>query len=94
MRRLSQILIESCCDRVKDSVKGGLADDMDPGSFNQKALMKGIHVELEHTDDILTAMEIAMDHLSEDPDYYKKISAIESGSDPREITSMRSSMMS
>jgi hypothetical protein len=38
--------------------------------------MKGIHVELEHTKDIETAKEIAMDHLAEDPEYYEKLSQV------------------
>jgi len=38
--------------------------------------MNGIKVELEHTDDIYIAREIAMDHLAEDPDYYNKLKKI------------------
>jgi hypothetical protein len=60
-----------------DSLPGGLADKKNPKEFDQEQLMKGIHVEFEHTDDILTAMEIAMDHLTEDKDYYKKLEKIE-----------------
>jgi len=79
MKSFKQILVETCFDdRLKDTIKGGLADKYDPGKFNQKELMKGIHVELEHTKDILQAMEIAMDHLTEDPEYYEKLSSIES----------------
>lgn len=40
--------------------------------------MRGIKVELEHTDDVFTALEIAMDHLTEDPKYYEKLKTIES----------------
>ena len=62
--------------RMKDSLPGGKADNMDPSQFDQHELMKGIHVEFEHTNDILQAMEISMDHLSEDPMYYKKLATI------------------
>ena len=40
-------------------------------------LSKGIKVEKEHTSEIGTAKEIAMDHISEDPNYYTKLKTIE-----------------
>lgn len=40
-------------------------------------LIKGLKVEMEHTDDIDKAKEIAMDHLAEDPNYYTKLRRIE-----------------
>lgn len=39
-------------------------------------LKKGIKIEHEHTKDNNTARKIAMDHLSEDPDYYTKLADI------------------
>jgi hypothetical protein len=39
---------------------------------------KGVKVEKEHTSDINIAKEIAMDHLMEDPNYYTKLTKIES----------------
>jgi len=39
--------------------------------------MHGMHTELEHGSDVVTAMEIAMDHLAEDPNYYIKLQTIE-----------------
>ena len=59
-----------------EKVVGGKADNMNPANFDQKELLKGIRVEFEHTNDTATALEIAMDHLSEDPDYYKKLATI------------------
>jgi len=44
----------------------------------KKELVKGVKTELEHTDSIKIAMEIAKDHLYEDPHYYTKLSKIES----------------
>jgi hypothetical protein len=61
----------------EDKIPGGKADDMCPSKFDQKELMKGIHVEFEHTNDIMIAMEIAMDHLLEDEEYYQKLSLID-----------------
>jgi len=43
-------------------------------------LVKGIKVEMEHTEDVEIAKEIAMDHLAEDPNYYTKLKKIEESS--------------
>lgn len=40
-------------------------------------LQQGIQVELEHTSDIKVAKEIALDHLSERPDYYEQLKKVE-----------------
>lgn len=69
MKTLMQIL-------EQEKIVGGKADNMDPSKFDQKELIKGIHVEFEHTNDVKVAMEIAMDHLVEDPNYYKKLATI------------------
>lgn len=61
----------------KDRLKGGKADKKCPKDFNQKALKQGMKVEREHTTDRDIAMEIAMDHLSEDKQYYRKLAKME-----------------
>lgn len=61
----------------RDRLPGGLADKKSPADFDAQALNKGLRVELEHTSDRTTAMEIAMDHLTEDPKYYDKLEKIE-----------------
>ena len=48
-------------------------------------LNKGIDVEMEHTSNHDTATEIALDHLGEDPDYYKKLADIDSGHSFEEV---------
>lgn len=55
----------------KDEMAGGKADNKTPKDFDKKQLEAGIKVEMEHTGDKQKAREIAMDHLTEDPDYYK-----------------------
>jgi hypothetical protein len=76
-----------------DKIKGGLSDKLlildivkkhFKDSFTKEnikdildQLKMGIDVEMEHTDDPSVAFEIAMDHLSEMPDYYSKLSTIE-----------------
>lgn len=51
---------------------GKTADDFDPDD-----LAEGQEVEMEHTGDAVLARLIAMDHLTEDPDYYEKLRLIE-----------------
>jgi hypothetical protein len=61
----------------EDRISGGLADKKKPKDFDPVQLKTGIKVEMEHTSDRAIAQEIAMDHLTEDPDYYKKLKTIE-----------------
>ena len=60
-----------------DKIKGGFADDCDESIFNSEQIQKGIKVEMEHTDDIEVAKEIAMDHLCENSKYYDDLEKIE-----------------
>lgn len=60
-----------------DKLKGGQADKKQPKDFDKDQLAVGAAHEMEHTKDKTMAQEIAMDHLSEDPDYYKKLKGIE-----------------
>lgn len=56
---------------MEDKIEGGLADDKSTSDFCPKQLAMGLEVEMrEHTDDPKVALEIAMDHLVEDPNYY------------------------
>lgn len=70
-----------------NQIKGGLADnkslsdiakhhEYDLNKLKQQ-LEKGIEAELEHTSEKDVAIEIAMDHLWEDPEYYEKLATIE-----------------
>jgi uncharacterized protein DUF5661 len=47
-----------------------------PSEFDPEQLAVGTTVELEHTKVPEIAMRIAMDHLTEDPDYYRKLRAL------------------
>lgn len=70
----------------KDKIPGGLADKKKPADFNTSALKQGKKVESEHTSDKAIAQEIAMDHLTEDKKYYKKLKEVEK-KDMIEVTS-------
>ena len=63
--------------QANEKIPGGLAKGKKPEDFNADALAKGQDVEMEHTDDPNVAREIAMDHLTEDEDYYDKLETIE-----------------
>lgn len=62
---------------VGDELDGGLADDNSPKDFDAEQLAIGLKVEMEHTNDPLIAIEIAMDHLKEIPDYYTRLDQME-----------------
>jgi len=69
-------LIEWNPDEYSNRIPGGIADQMVPSQFEESDLVDGIRIEMEHTNDLYIAREIAMDHLAEDPDYYKKLKRI------------------
>lgn len=73
---------------TEENLEGGVSDKLSMGdlakkhkvdiTYLRKQLERGIKTEMEHTRSKKTAKEIAMDHLSEDPKYYVKLSKIES----------------
>ncbi len=64
-------------DIAKKHDKKGYYHIEDMVKFLKKQLDKGIKIEKEHTNNDLMAKEIAMDHLSEDPNYYTNLKQIE-----------------
>lgn len=65
------------CGKWHDHLHGGKADKMQPWMFKKASLKEGMTHEMEHTTNKKIATEIAMDHLAEDPKYYKKLKRIE-----------------
>ena len=73
--------------KEEEKLKGGKADRMSLNKIAEKhkvplidiakQFIKGHNVELEHTKDKFKASEIVMDHLTEDPKYYDKLSKVE-----------------
>jgi hypothetical protein len=51
-------------------LQGGVGDGKSPLEFDSDQVIKGLEVEKEHSDDPLAAIEIVLDHLTEDPEYY------------------------
>lgn len=68
----------------KQKLKGGKGDKLTPDQVNYFEFRKGWQCELEHTDDIDKAKEIALDHLAEDPMYYTRLEMIETKSKKKE----------
>ena len=64
--------VQEIVDNFYSTLPGGEAEGLDPHDFELESIKKGIAVELEHTTDPNVALEIAMDHLAEDEDYYEK----------------------
>lgn len=58
-----------------DLLPGGKADRRSPSDFDKNELRMGVRHEMEHTNDRKKALEIAMDHLTEDPHYYSDMKA-------------------
>lgn len=56
-----------------DQMAGGNGDAAAPTDFPFEDVLFGVNVEMEHTSDVRKALEIALDHLAERPDYYKKL---------------------
>ena len=75
----SKEALEKLIQNYQDSLPGGKADARSPKDFDSHQLMLGVDVELEHTDDPKVALEIAIDHLTEDSKYYTKLQKMESG---------------
>lgn len=69
-------LIGFAATRGPRPLAGGRAAGRKPSDFDRAQLRRGTKVEMEHTTDPSVAREIAMDHLAEDPDYYKKLATI------------------
>lgn len=61
-----------------DVIKGGKADENSVIDFKPNQILKGMEVEMEHTSDPRIALEITMDHLIENEDYYDYLEDMES----------------
>lgn len=67
-----------------DVIKGGKADEKSVIDFKPDQILKGMKVEMEHTSDPRIALEITMDHLTENEDYYDYLEDMESKFDNKE----------
>lgn len=58
-------------------LRGGRSDGHHINEYDKKQIEMGIKVELEHTRDPKVALQIALDHLEEYPDYYTRLKRME-----------------
>jgi len=89
--------------KEQDELEGGIGDEMTLKKISKihrvnlsdlvDEFSKGVNVEKEHTDELKTAMEIAMDHLSEDPNYYSKLKKIETNEEEIEVKAVTKKQM-
>lgn len=63
--------------KAENLLVGGAGDKKKPSDFPKGVLEDAIKHEMEHTSNSGVAEEIAIDHLTEDVDYYKKLKKIE-----------------
>lgn len=68
-KKISSSLEDEFVDYLRSQ---GVSQEQDNSDFCPLQLAVGVLVETEHTDDFNTAVEIAKDHLAEDPGYYGK----------------------
>lgn len=78
---------------MKNTIKGGKSDKLSLKDIADKfkvsvdkiksQLQKGVKIESEHTSDKEKATEIAMDHISEFPDYYDRLEKMEKGANKK-----------
>lgn len=64
---------EDILNEQVNTLTGGVGDATAQSDVNPVELSMGQTVEMEHTTDPDIATEIALDHLSEDPEYYTKL---------------------
>ena len=75
MTKIIQTFTDFGNRKWRDRLDGGKADGKTPEDFPDEDISIGRKVQREHTSNPDIATEIAMDHLSEDPDYYDKLIA-------------------
>lgn len=79
--------------KEQEELEGGIGDEMTLKKLSKKHGVSlweivsqfdmGVEVEREHTNDLKKAIEIAIDHLTEDPKYYQKLNSIEKKQEPK-----------
>ena len=70
-------IMKSKAKKAKELIPYGRAKGMKPSDFDPNQIEKGKEIELEHTNNPNLAREIAMDHLTEIPNYYTHLEEME-----------------
>jgi len=72
-----EALIKKIDEMDSDGDGPGLHRHVSDNDFDRKELLMGIEVEYEHTEDMEIAKQLSKDHLSEIPDYYTRLHAMQ-----------------
>lgn len=72
-KTFSEQLVNHQTLKSNNKISGGVSDSTSPHHINPVELAMGVAVEMEHTTDEKVAAEIALDHLSKEPNYYSKL---------------------
>jgi hypothetical protein len=62
---------------MTEVLKGGKGDNRSLKDFDKEQIQMGLDVEMEHTSTPSIALEIVLDHLSENPEYYTYLKDME-----------------
>ncbi len=57
-------------EEAGEMIPGGKGEGKSALEFDPEQILMGMRVEMEHTDDPMIALEITIDHLTENPEYY------------------------
>ena len=57
-------------EETGEVIPGGDGEGKSATDFDPEQILMGMRVEMEHSDDPMYALEITIDHLTEDPEYY------------------------
>ncbi len=57
-------------EEAGELIPGGKGEGKSPTEFSPEQILMGMKVEMEHTEDPMISLEITLDHLAEDPEYY------------------------
>jgi len=57
-------------EEAGEMIPGGKGEGKSVKEFDPEQILMGMRVEMEHSDDPMYALEITIDHLTEDPEYY------------------------
>lgn len=80
---LVQDALRKKLEKKASAIPGGKQEQeqRDPKSFDPKSIQQGMKVEREHSPRPAIQKQIAMDHLTEDPQYYRKLKKMEKKAD-------------
>ena len=57
-------------EEAGEMIAGGKGEGKSVNEFDPEQILMGMRVEMEHSDDPMVALEICIDHLTENPEYY------------------------